>query len=170
MKPDIDLIDDDFDDAPSPRQGGTHVAPAPTLDQRDGEVVTRRLGSNMPIDVKSKPIDRDFGAEFKRHESAQHKLGKPAEWVRKPADTSGFKLSDWKCACCAKAWRTFKVKQYCDDKCKAKGAPPPPVIKSFCQNCGNVFAPKRSDARYCGPTCQKAGARKLSRTFIAEPI
>jgi hypothetical protein len=62
---------------------------------------------------RGKQDDRSFDSEFSRHQAEMRIINQP----RPPsADTSGLKLTDGTCQCCAKSFRTLRAKEFCSDK------------------------------------------------------
>jgi hypothetical protein len=156
-----------------------------TLSDRDDEAVKdhaaddaeRSQFDSTAVDCKAtlreKQVDRSFDSEFNRHSAAMRQMNR----TRPPnVDTSDFRLVDWTCQCCAKSFRTLRVKEFCTDKCGEKGPTispsPDKVHELICQygGCGKTFRSKRFDARFCpGGACQKAARRaELSRTTLRE--
>jgi hypothetical protein len=174
-----DPIEDEISDGTTDaRSAETKPARDAMLDRHDeattdaaAKTFARSIGSNMPLDVKSKPIDRDFGADFNRHQAARLRLDKLHPPRPPVADVSGFKLNENTCLCCSKSFKTLHAKEFCSKVCTDKGPPLPPQRKSICEHCGDQFMPKRFNARFCSPTHQKASRRaELSRTTLAEAV
>jgi hypothetical protein len=178
---DVPLVEAD-DGVPDARPSDAKTARAEMLERHESVTAAtpfvRSDGDSIPMDVRTRPVDRSFDREFHRHEAAHARLDKLHPPRPPVADISGFKLLDCVCMCCSKSFRTLHAKDFCSKTCTDKGAkvqpvPVQPQRTSICQHCGDQFTPKRIDARYCpGGACQKAAERKqiaeLSRTTLCE--
>jgi hypothetical protein len=59
-----------------------------------------------------------------------------------------------------KSWLAHGRKVYCCEGCIQRPKPERTVFTKICQLCGESFAPKRLDARFCKSACRVAAGRK----------